>query len=211
MCTISRGFPQNRSRHGGQKLGIVWKEVASDVFAFNQPGTQCRADPVTGEVTEPNPEGDLISAVVGVVWNDHYATMTGSCQKGEAMDAGRLFYPDEATVIMTECWNHFEDLSASPGFSQKSLICQQEMLRFSDGFRRFVDHETWQPQLTAEAPEKSARIAEDAAVSQLRTIPDGPNQWEVHRERAVSQSSLGAAMVGTELVTGTGLTGTCVP
>jgi hypothetical protein len=124
--------------------------------------------------------------------------------------AGRLFYPDEATTIMTDCWNYLGNLSAFPRFLQKSLICQQEMLRFSEGLRRFADHKVWQPQPTAEASEKAARIAEDAAVSRLRTIPDGPNQREVHRERAVSQSSPGAAMVGTELGPGSGLMGTCV-
>jgi hypothetical protein len=123
--------------------------------------------------------------------------------------AGRLYFPDEATIIMTDCWNYFGNLSALPGFSEKTPICQQEMTRFSEGLRRLKDRETWQPQPTAEAPGKSARIAEDAAVSRLRPIPDGPNQWEVHRERAVSQSSLGLSMVGTELVPGLGSTGTC--
>jgi hypothetical protein len=91
---------------------------------------------------------------------------------------GRIYYQNEATHIMTDCWNHFEDLSGSPGFSQKNPICQMEMMRFSEAFSR-LDHTNWYPQPVAEAPDKSARVADDAAVSRLRPIPDGPNQSPV--------------------------------
>jgi hypothetical protein len=103
-----------------------------------------------------------------------------------------LFYPDDATLIMTDCLNFLEDLSAMPGFSDKSPICQAEMMRFSEGLCR-LDHSSWYPQPTAEASEKSARIAEGAAVSRLRTVADGPNQWEMHRSsaRTVGPSSPG--------------------
>jgi hypothetical protein len=123
---------------------------------------------------------------------------------------GKLYFPDEATHIITAAWKQFEDLSAMPGFSDKSPICQAEMLKFSEGLCR-LNHQSWHPQPTAEASEKSARIAEDAAVSRLRTVADGPNQWEMHRSSAatVGLSTPGSAMVGTESVPGSGSTGTC--
>jgi hypothetical protein len=82
---------------------------------------------------------------------------------------GKLYYPDDASHIAHECWNHLDDLSASPGFSGKSQICQVEMLRFSEGLSR-LKHDTWTPQPTAEAPEKSAKISENAAFSRLRMV-----------------------------------------
>jgi hypothetical protein len=84
------------------------------------------------------------------------------------------------------------------------------MLAFSRGLSN-LSLSNWVPQPTAEAPEKLARIAENAAISRLRPIADGPNQWEIHRSNGVTvcQSSLGAAMVGSESGPGTGSMGTC--
>jgi hypothetical protein len=121
--------------------------------------------------------------------------------------SGRLFYPDEATHIFTKYWHHFADLSSHPEFGSESPICQDEMLRFSEGLSR-LDHASWCPQPTAEAEEKQANIAEEAAVSRLRTIPDGPNQWEMHRSSATTVGPDGS-LVGTELVPGSGSMGTC--
>jgi hypothetical protein len=123
---------------------------------------------------------------------------------------GRLFCPDEASHIVHDCWDHFEDLSASPGFSSKSSICQAEMLRFSEGLSR-SKHDTWAPQPTAEASEKSAKISQVAAFSRLRPVADGPNQWDMDRSSAftVSLPSPGSVMVGTESVPGSGSMGTC--
>jgi hypothetical protein len=120
---------------------------------------------------------------------------------------GRLYYPDEATTIMMDCWNHFENLSASPGFSQKTPICQMEMIRFSEALSR-LNHRNWYPQPTAEADDKSARVAENAAVSRSRTMPDGPNQWEMHRSSAVTVGPDGS-LVGTGSAPGLGPMGTC--
>jgi hypothetical protein len=145
-----------------------------------------------------------------VLWTALSAWASFNPRKGNPRKyPGRLFYPNEATIIMTDCWNHFENLSASPGFSQKTPICQMEIIKFSEALSR-LDRTGWCPQPVAEASDKSARVADDAAVSRLRTIPDGPNQWEMHRSSAATVGpSSGSAMVGTELVTGSGSTGTC--
>jgi hypothetical protein len=83
-------------------------------------------------------------------------------------------------------------------------------MRFSEALCR-LDHGGWYPQVLTEGSEKSTRIADDAAVSRLRTIPDGPNQWEMHRSsaRTVGFTSLSVPAVGTESVPGSGPMGTC--
>jgi hypothetical protein len=85
------------------------------------------------------------------------------------------------------------------------------MLAFSEGLSHY-SCQSWTPLPAAEAPEKLARIAHNAAVSRVRPIADGPNQWEMDRSSAHTggQPSLGATMVGTGLGAGTGSTGLCV-
>jgi hypothetical protein len=124
---------------------------------------------------------------------------------------GRLFFPDEAIHILTECWNHLDDLGKAPGFSGKCPICQAAMLAFSEGLSKLT-HDSWVPQPTAEAPEKLARIADDAAISWLRPVADGPNQWDMHRSsgNTAGPTSLSGSIDGTESGPGSGLTGTCV-
>jgi hypothetical protein len=47
-------------------------------------------------------------------------------------------------------------------------------------------HKSFVPRTAAEAKQCDLVIAEDAAISRLRPIPDGPDQWEVHRSSADS-------------------------
>jgi hypothetical protein len=101
---------------------------------------------------------------------------------------GRLFYPDEVSHVIQDCWTSLEDMSSSPGFSDKSPICRAAMLAFSEGLSR-MDTLNWAPQPAAEAIGKfgkTASIAEIAAHSRLRPIADGPNQWEMHRSSAAT-------------------------
>jgi hypothetical protein len=83
------------------------------------------------------------------------------------------------------------------------------MAIFSQAFRTFKKIKNWHPQVDAEAPEKGLRIAQEAAVSRVHLIADGPNQWEVCRGGTVGSGSLSSPLVGTELVSGTGLTEGC--
>jgi hypothetical protein len=66
------------------------------------------------------------------------------------------------------------------------------------------------PQPTAEASEKALGIARDAAISRLRPIADGPNQWEVCRSSTATDgpTSLSGSAVGTESIPGLGSTDT---
>jgi hypothetical protein len=62
--------------------------------------------------------------------------------------------------------------------------------------------QSWIPKPTAEAQEKDLQVAEEAAVSRLRPIPDGPDQWALCRSSTVTVgvSLTGNPMVGTESV-----------
>jgi hypothetical protein len=122
---------------------------------------------------------------------------------------GKLYYPDEASHIFEQCWDHLGNLGSMPGFSQCSQICQEAMLTFSEALNRYTCT-SWETLPVADAPGKLAKIATDAAISRLRPIADGPNQWDMHRSSAhtVSQSSLGAAM-NSEPSPGLGSTDTC--
>jgi hypothetical protein len=117
---------------------------------------------------------------------------------------GKLYYPDEASHIFEVSWNHLANLGSMPGFGNQSPVCQTAMLAFSEGLRRFPC-DTWEPLPTADAPEKLAKIANDAAISRLRPIADGPNQWDMPRSSAhtVCQSSQGVAR-SSESGAGTG-------
>jgi hypothetical protein len=125
-------------------------------------------------------------------------------------EPGELYYPDGASHLLEESWQFFNDLSQMPSFSSKSQICQVAMLSFSQGLNRYPCSDAWIPHPAAEAPGKCAKIATNAAISRVRPISDGPNQWEMYRSSTyiVCQSSLGLS--GTELAPGLGLTDTCV-
>jgi hypothetical protein len=123
---------------------------------------------------------------------------------------GTLYYPDEASHIFQDFWDHLGNLPAAPGFDQCSLICQQCMATFSEALHG-LDCRSWETLPVADAPEKLAKIAKDAAISRVRPIADGPNQWDMHRSSADTDGSAHATapMVGPESGPGTGLTGTC--
>jgi hypothetical protein len=124
---------------------------------------------------------------------------------------GELFYPDEASHILEESWNFFGDLSKMPSFSSRSSICQAAMLSFSRGLSQYSCADSWIPHPCADAPGKLAKIATYAAISRVRPISDGPDQWEEYRKGTytVGSGSLSSPMAGPELDPTTGETGTC--
>jgi hypothetical protein len=105
--------------------------------------------------------------------------------------------PDSASHIFEECWQFIGDLSQMPTFSSRSEICQSAMLSFCQGLSRF-SCDAWIPHPVAEAPGKLAKIATHAAISRVRPISDGPDQWEMYRQGTYtgSQSSLGLSVPG---------------
>jgi hypothetical protein len=124
---------------------------------------------------------------------------------------GTLYYPDEASHVFQAFWNHLGNLPAAPGFGDCSLVCQQCRASFSEALSTRYDCTSWETLPIADAPEKLTTIAKNAAISRVRPIADGPNQWDVNRSNAVTvgPSSPGSSMAGTESGPTTGLTGTC--
>jgi hypothetical protein len=122
---------------------------------------------------------------------------------------GKLFYPDGASHIFTKFWDYLQDFPSHPEFAQESPVCQAQMSRFSKALGK-LRHRNWVPQPAAEAPDKSVEIAEVAALSRLRPIPDGPDQWDVHGLSAVTGGSfsLGSPVVGSGSTPGLGPTDT---
>jgi hypothetical protein len=123
---------------------------------------------------------------------------------------GTLYYPDEASHIFSDFWDHLGNLPAAPGFDQCSLVCQQCMTSFSQNLSTRFDYTSWETLPVADAPEKLAGIAKQAAVSRVRPIADGPNQWDMHRSSAHTvgpASSSDGSMGGTESHPTTGSTG----
>jgi hypothetical protein len=108
---------------------------------------------------------------------------------------GRLYYPAQFSHIMEKYWSHIFDLPSHPDFVTESEISNKRMTIFSQALRSFKRTKNWQPQVDAEAPEKGLRIAQEAAVSRVHLIADGPNQWEVCRGRT---GGAGCPSVGTE-------------
>jgi hypothetical protein len=52
----------------------------------------------------------------------------------------------------------------------------------------FHEDGQWGPQPAAEASQSDLETAEDAALSRLRPIQDGSDQWEEHRSSAATGS-----------------------
>jgi hypothetical protein len=121
---------------------------------------------------------------------------------------GKLFYPVEASHIFEKYWNYLPNLDQHTGFASESSICQERMIQFSRALAK-LRHRNWTPKSTAEAQEKDHQIAEEAALSRLRPIPDGPDQWSLCGSSTTTDgpASLGSSGVDTESVPGRGLTG----
>jgi hypothetical protein len=120
---------------------------------------------------------------------------------------GRLYYPAQFSHIVEKYWSHFFDLPSHPDFTSESDTNKERMAIFSQALRTFKRTKNWQPQVDAEAPEKGLRIAQEAAISRVHMIADGPNQWEVCRGGTVRA---GCSSVGTESSPLSALPDTCV-
>jgi hypothetical protein len=100
---------------------------------------------------------------------------------------GKLSYPLDASHVLEKYWDYLKCLKEYPDFSSESPYCQERIVEFSQALAA-MRHKSFTPKSTAEAEQSSLEMAEDAALSRLRPIPDGPDQWEVHRTSAVTES-----------------------
>jgi hypothetical protein len=131
----------------------------------------------------------------------------------------RLSIPDnirqlqllEGHDMEIQYWDYLPNLDDHPDFASESPVCQERMVQFSRALAK-LRRKNWTPKSTAEAQKKDCQIAEDAALSRLRPIPDGPDPWELCRSSTgtAGPPSQGSSVVGTGSVADLGLTGTCV-
>jgi hypothetical protein len=73
------------------------------------------------------------------------------------------------------------------------------MIKFSRALAA-MRHKSFTPKPTAVAEQYSLEIAEDAALSRLRPILDGPDQWVVHRSSEATESGGPGAPLGSDNV-----------
>jgi hypothetical protein len=119
-----------------------------------------------------------------------------------------LFYPTEAYDIFEKYWDYFPNINDHPDFTSESQVCQERMMQFSRALAG-MRHKSFEPKSVAEAGKSSLRMSEDAALSRLRPVPDGPCQWEAYGSSTDTGS--GASMpIFPGLVAGSGAIGTCV-
>jgi hypothetical protein len=98
-------------------------------------------------------------------------------------DPGKLYYPTEASHVFEKYWDHLPCLKDHQDFASESPYCQEQMRKFSQALAT-MRHKSFLPKSAAEAKQSDLHIAEDAALSRLRPVPDGPDQWVVHRSSA---------------------------
>jgi hypothetical protein len=92
---------------------------------------------------------------------------------------GKLFYPSEASHVFEKYWDHLSCLDRHQDFSSESPYCQQHMRLFSEALAA-MRHKSFIPKPAADAKQVDVEIAEDASLSRLLPIQDGPDQWEIH-------------------------------
>jgi hypothetical protein len=96
---------------------------------------------------------------------------------------GQLSYPAEQSRVFEKYWNHLENLEEHPVFCHGSEFAQGCMKHFSSAISK-LDLADFTPRVSAEAKDKDAHIAEEAAISRLRQIQDSSDMWALHRSSA---------------------------
>jgi hypothetical protein len=103
-------------------------------------------------------------------------------------EAGQLFYPAECSHVFEKYWDHLNNPEGHPEFSQESEFTQGCMKHFPVALSR-LDVTDFVPQVSVEAKQSDLESAEDAAISRLHQIHDGPDVWELHRSSEVTVPS----------------------
>jgi hypothetical protein len=111
--------------------------------------------------------------------------------KAPAPDSWTVALPAEHSNVFEKYWDHLENHEDHPEFSQESAFTQGYMKHFSSALSKLALTD-FTPRVSAEAKQSDLEIAEDAAVSRLRSMQDGPDMWELHRSSEVTVSSVPA-------------------
>jgi hypothetical protein len=100
------------------------------------------------------------------------------------VNLGHLYYPSESSHVFEKYWDYLSCLDQHPDFPNESPYCQRHMLLFSQAISAMPKSATFVPRPAAEAKQSDLETAEDAALSRLRPIKDGPDQWQEHSSAA---------------------------
>jgi hypothetical protein len=130
-------------------------------------------------------------------------------------EQGQLYYPAAYSHVFEKYWQTIEQPLVHPGSVDESFVAKACMQQYSAALVG-QDLSGFAPLVDSEARAQCVLISQQAAISRLCLIQDPQDCWgiqEKHRSSAGTEgrSSLGSSVVGTESVTGLGLTGTCEP
>jgi hypothetical protein len=138
---------------------------------------------------------------------------------------GQLYYSPEYSHIFEKYWNLLNDPVQHPQCTESSH--SRDSMRVMTAALSEMNLERWKPLPDVEAPEKSQRIAQTAALSRRCPIMDAVDHWKSPQEQAQEESATlesgfifgraggqdsdgsGVAMVGTESSPESGLMDTC--
>jgi hypothetical protein len=123
------------------------------------------------------------------------------------MEPGQLYYPASATHIVTKYWDYLDNPLRHPDCNE-SEFTKNAMGYYAEALSH-MNLSSFEPAVDSEAPDKSLRIATQAALSRRKPIQDAQDLWEPRRESAVGPTSL-SDPIGTGLAHRLGSTDTCV-
>jgi hypothetical protein len=129
------------------------------------------------------------------------------------LEPGRLYYPASATHIVTKYWNYLDNPLRHPDcneweFTKNAMSYDAEALCH-------MNLSSYEPAVDVEAPEKSLRIATNAALSRRKPIQDAQDCWKPQGNAPEECDTVGpSSLTGSVDVVGSaprlGLTDTCV-
>jgi hypothetical protein len=116
-------------------------------------------------------------------------------------DPGLLYYPADYTHVFQKYWDVLNDPVTHPDCNETDHT-KASMRHMADHLRP-MSLESWEPQVDAETPEKSCRVAHNAALSWRCPIQDAADYWlspedrssPLHSQR--SRAGLDSHNVGT--------------
>jgi hypothetical protein len=90
-------------------------------------------------------------------------------------DPGLLYYPAEYTHVFQKYWDYLNNPVSHPDCSETDHT-KNSMSRMASAIAS-MSLSLWEPQVDAEAPDKSSRVAHKAALSRKCPIQDAANYW----------------------------------
>jgi hypothetical protein len=124
------------------------------------------------------------------------------------MEPGQLYYPASATHIVTKHWDYVDNPLQHPDCNE-SEFTKNTMGYYAEALSH-MNLSSFEPAVDSEAPEKSLRIAIQAALSRRKQIQDAQDLCEPRRERADGLTSPSESVTGTDSAPQLGSTDTCV-